>query len=64
MRKIKKYSKPVVRINPELSKYKDHFPFPEKLAMVNEHLKDAKLPEEYYRRQKLMMEEENKPYKK
>ena len=35
---------PVICIDPSLEKYRDKTPFPEKLAIANEMLKNARLP--------------------
>ena len=64
MKKMRKYRKPVIRINPELDKYNDVILFPEKFAIANEQLKNAEDPEEFIKRHRLRMNEVNKPRKK
>ena len=42
-KEIDNWKRPVVKINPELEKYRDNTPFPEKLALAKERLKNVKL---------------------
>lgn len=42
--RLNKHKMPVVAVDPSLNQYGDKTLFPEKLALANEQLKDAKLP--------------------
>ena len=47
MKKVEDLNKrkvPIVRIDPSLERYRDKTLFPDKLAMANEMLRTAKLP--------------------